>query len=381
MPASRRQQQYQSAPPPIQRPQQRTREQQIANVPNQGIPPLAILPLRFFLGVTFLYAGLDKIGDPGFLQAGSTTYIGSQLTAFAKQSPLQDLLVNMVIPNAVTFGTIIMWGEVLIGLGTLFGALFRPAAFFGALLSLMLWLTASWQVKPYFYGSDIFVFAAWITLACTGTRGVLALDPILGSWLAQRLKKSMPPQNITRLLVWLDMIPIQYSGSRAVVDMESRRNFLNSMAIGVAGTIISLFVWGNERTTGTLIAPSGSDAAPTPTPGTPAPGTTPTPSSNAIANLNSLSPNSAVSFKIPSSRDPGVLVRLSNGNVVAYDATCTHEGCTVQYDSGSRILACPCHGAEFDPAAKAQVLGGPTRTPLSSVAINIDQKTGDITLQ
>ena len=49
----------------------------------------AILPLRLFLGVTFLYAGLQKIADPGFLQPGSTTYIGAQLNGFVttRRSP------------------------------------------------------------------------------------------------------------------------------------------------------------------------------------------------------------------------------------------------------------------------------------------------------
>jgi thiosulfate dehydrogenase [quinone] large subunit len=31
------------------------------------------IPLRLFLGLTFIYAGLQKIADPGFLQPGSTT--------------------------------------------------------------------------------------------------------------------------------------------------------------------------------------------------------------------------------------------------------------------------------------------------------------------
>jgi uncharacterized membrane protein YphA (DoxX/SURF4 family) len=43
--------------------------------------PLRIL--RAFLGVTFLYAGIQKFMDPGFLHAGSQTYIGTQLRGFA----------------------------------------------------------------------------------------------------------------------------------------------------------------------------------------------------------------------------------------------------------------------------------------------------------
>jgi thiosulfate dehydrogenase [quinone] large subunit len=31
---------------------------------------LALFPLRVFLGVTFVYAGIQKLSDPGFLHPG-----------------------------------------------------------------------------------------------------------------------------------------------------------------------------------------------------------------------------------------------------------------------------------------------------------------------
>jgi len=50
-------------------------------------PAVALLPLRLFLGVTFVYAGVQKLGDPGFLHAGAPTYIGTQLEGFAGGTP------------------------------------------------------------------------------------------------------------------------------------------------------------------------------------------------------------------------------------------------------------------------------------------------------
>ena len=50
-------------------------------------PAMALFPLRLFLGVTFVYAGIQKLSDPGFLHAGAPTYIGTQLHGFAAGTP------------------------------------------------------------------------------------------------------------------------------------------------------------------------------------------------------------------------------------------------------------------------------------------------------
>ena len=67
-------------------------------------------------------------------------------------------------------------------------------------------------------------------------------------------------------------------------------------------------------------------------------------------------------------------------SIVAFDAVCTHAGCTVEYDRPSGYLVCPCHGATFDPANHAQVLGGPTDQPLAAIPIHVDIASGRITL-
>jgi thiosulfate dehydrogenase [quinone] large subunit len=74
-----------------------------------------------------------------------------------------------------------------------------------------------------------------------------------------------------------------------------------------------------------------------------------------------------------------VLVRLADDRVVAYSRVCTHAGCLVGYDQASQVLVCPCHGAQFDAAADAEVIAGPTSTPLQAIAVEVDQ-TGDVIL-
>ena len=77
---------------------------------------------------------------------------------------------------------------------------------------------------------------------------------------------------------------------------------------------------------------------------------------------------------------PAALIRLSSDQVVAYGRTCTHAGCLVGYDQTARLLVCPCHGAEFDPAQEAEPVAGPAPTALPSIDVVVDSTTGDVIL-
>ena len=60
--------------------------------------------------------------------------------------------------------------------------------------------------------------------------------------------------------------------------------------------------------------------------------------------------------------------RPDAGTVVAFDARCTHQGCTVRATDGG--LVCPCHGSAFDPATGAAV-HGPATSPLAPVGVAV----------
>jgi Rieske Fe-S protein len=68
---------------------------------------------------------------------------------------------------------------------------------------------------------------------------------------------------------------------------------------------------------------------------------------------------------------PAVLFKSKTG-VYAYSAVCTHEGCTVQYNSASKNLQCGCHGAVFDPESDGNALSGPTNKPLPKIKVAVD---------
>jgi cytochrome b6-f complex iron-sulfur subunit len=61
----------------------------------------------------------------------------------------------------------------------------------------------------------------------------------------------------------------------------------------------------------------------------------------------------------------GVIVIRSSGSTFdALSATCTHQGCTVGYNSSAQEVVCPCHGGTYNLSGK--VLGGPPPSPLTS---------------
>src|SRR4051794_5771341 len=131
-----------------------------------------LLLLRLFFGVTFIYAGLDKLLDPNFFNPDAPTSIQAQFVIFERVSPLAPL-VRLVEPYAVLLGILIALGEIGAGVGALTGLCFRLAAMGGALLSLMFFLTASWTTQPYYLGPDLPYAAGWLALLIAGHSGLL----------------------------------------------------------------------------------------------------------------------------------------------------------------------------------------------------------------
>ncbi|MFG2603757.1 DoxX family membrane protein [Streptomyces sp. NPDC048514] len=146
----------------------------------------ALLPLRIFLGITFLYAGLDKLTDSAFLKSGGAGSIGDTMRA-ARDSAAIPALIDMALKSPVGFGYAIAFGELAVGIGTLLGLLGRLAALGGALISLSLWLTVSWPTEPYYYGNDLAYLMAWLPLILAGAP-YLSVD---AAWRARRRHRSV----------------------------------------------------------------------------------------------------------------------------------------------------------------------------------------------
>src|SRR5689334_1475924 len=137
-----------------------------------------LLPLRAFLAVVFLYAGISKIADRHFLDGTSPTSIHAQVVAVKQASPIGGLL-GAVSDHSYAFGLLMAFGEIAVGLGVLLGLFTRIAAAGGMLLSLSLWLTVSWQAEPWFTSADV-VYLFALTPLLIGGAPILSLDAWLG---------------------------------------------------------------------------------------------------------------------------------------------------------------------------------------------------------
>lgn len=127
----------------------------------------SLLPLRIFLGVTFVYAGLDKLTDSQFMSASGSGSVGEMMRGVRDTSAI-PALVDLALKSPEGLGYAIGFGELAVGIGTLIGLLARLAALGGALISLSLWLTVSWSSDPYYYGNDLIYLMAWLPLVLAG---------------------------------------------------------------------------------------------------------------------------------------------------------------------------------------------------------------------
>ena len=60
-------------------------------------------------------------------------------------------------------------------------------------------------------------------------------------------------------------------------------------------------------------------------------------------------------------------------------STCSHLGCKVNWDDGSKQIRCPCHGGDYD--REGRVLAGPPPRPLERLQVRVNSQTSEIEVQ
>ncbi|HEY7948267.1 MAG TPA: Rieske (2Fe-2S) protein [Acidimicrobiales bacterium] len=386
----------------------------------------ALLPLRLFLGLTFCFAGLQKLANPGFFDATNPVSIQSQLAGAARRSPVHAL-IGPLVHVAIPLGIVIALGEIAVGLGALLGLWTRAAAAGGLLLSLMLFLTVSFHSSPYYTGSDIVFVFAWIPLLLAGSGDAVSVDALLANGL--RIRAGQDPSLVVpipfatvrdvcgsyekgackaRRGAPCQPAPCPFligrdtAASRSAEAEMDRRTFTAQGTVAAAAALVALVGGGLAAGMGRLIggasakggpqsigatsptstsstSPTSTTAAPptsapgtgATTPTTTAPTTTtprPRPAGTAIGAASQVPVGGAGSFSDPTTGDPSLVIQPHKGSFVAFDLVCPHAGCVVQYDTAAKILVCPCHGSQFN-ANTGAVEVGPAASGLLKIRI------------
>jgi thiosulfate dehydrogenase (quinone) large subunit len=128
------------------------------------------LPVRFFVGREWFSAGMHKVTDPAWTDGGAAVrgFWERAVTVPAEGRPpitydwYRQLLQYMLDNNWNTFfGPLIAWGELLVGVGLLVGALVGIAAFFGTVMNVSFMLAGTASSNPVLFGLGVFLVLAW----------------------------------------------------------------------------------------------------------------------------------------------------------------------------------------------------------------------------
>ncbi|MCG7344159.1 DoxX family membrane protein [Sporosarcina sp. ACRSL] len=126
------------------------------------------LVIRLYVGYAWLKAGWGKVTSDAWTgEHAGTALQGFIKGALAKAQEGGDVsgwyasfLENTVLPNAELFSFFVAYGELLVGLGLIFGLLTGIAVFFGGLMNVSFLFAGALSSNPL-----MFILATWLVLA------------------------------------------------------------------------------------------------------------------------------------------------------------------------------------------------------------------------
>jgi thiosulfate dehydrogenase [quinone] large subunit len=153
---------------------------------NEPLAGLLWLPLRIWLGWQWLEAGLGKFGNPKWMQTGEALKGFWTNAAAIPESGrpaitfdwYRAFIQGMLDSQAYTwFAKLVVFGEILIGVGLIVGAFTGIAAFFGGFMNWNFMMAGSASSNPL-----LFVIAVGLILAWK-VAGQIGADYFLLKWL------------------------------------------------------------------------------------------------------------------------------------------------------------------------------------------------------
>lgn len=125
---------------------------------------------RIYLGVLWLLAGWGKVTGGGWIGEGA----GGAVQGFAQGAMAQTtgehpqvtqwyagFLESVVVPNATLFSYLVVFGEIAVGLGLIFGLFTGIAAFFGGFMNASFIFAGTAGANPLMFILAILLMLAW----------------------------------------------------------------------------------------------------------------------------------------------------------------------------------------------------------------------------
>jgi thiosulfate dehydrogenase [quinone] large subunit len=122
--------------------------------------------VRLYVGYEWMLAGWHKIaGNKAFDASG---YLKGAIAKPVLETGTQDslypnfiaFLQHFALPNVKLFNAIVPWGELLVGVGLILGALTTTAVFFGMVMNFTYMLAGTVSSNPWLILLSVFIIAA-----------------------------------------------------------------------------------------------------------------------------------------------------------------------------------------------------------------------------
>jgi thiosulfate dehydrogenase [quinone] large subunit len=161
------------------------------------------LVVRMNVGAEWFTAGWEKVASPAWGTSGKALkgFVAAALVKSSGPNPAVQgwyawFLQHVVLPNAGPFSVLVTWGEVLVGVGILVGALTGIAAGFGVLMNFNYLLAGTVSINPIIGMFGLFLVISWRVCGWLGLDRILL--PALGlPWKPGALFQSSRPTPTT----------------------------------------------------------------------------------------------------------------------------------------------------------------------------------------
>ncbi|MCH4008170.1 DoxX family protein [Companilactobacillus sp.] len=148
---------------------------------NSKVASILLTLVRIYLGITWTMSGWSKV------TGGATDATRGMLSAAIKNPvkgptgnvvyPWFNDMISSILPHSAGMSVLISWGELLVGLGLIFGCLTTAAAFFGLLMNFSYLLAGAISVNPEF------IFLEYFILIAGFNAGKIGLDRWVIPWI------------------------------------------------------------------------------------------------------------------------------------------------------------------------------------------------------